>query len=131
LTASPRRARIRQTLVVAQVALSLMLLVSAGLFLRTLQNAQALDPGFSTRTGLLASIDLLPAGYDAPRGRAFFRDLLARVRELPGVEAASVATKVPLGFGGNSDTGANIDGYVPAPNEEISIYYKPRSVPTT
>ena len=91
LTASPRRARIRQTLVVAQVALSLMLLVSAGLFLRTLQNAQALDPGFSTRTGLLASIDLLPAGYDAPRGRAFFRDLLARVRELPGVEAASVA----------------------------------------
>jgi macrolide transport system ATP-binding/permease protein len=123
LTASPRRARIRQTLVVAQVALSLMLLVSAGLFLRTLQNAQALDPGFSTRTGLLASIDLLPAGYDTPRGRAFFRDLLARVRELPGVEAASVATKVPLGFGGNSDTGASIDGYIPAPNEEISIYY--------
>jgi macrolide transport system ATP-binding/permease protein len=123
LTASPRRARIRQTLVVAQVALSLMLLVSAGLFLRTLQNAQALDPGFSTRTGLLASIDLLPAGYDAPHGRAFFRDLLARVRELPGVEAASVATKVPLGFGGNSDTGARIDGYTPAPNEEISIYY--------
>jgi predicted permease len=123
LTASPRRARIRQTLVVAQVALSLILLVSAGLFLRTLQNAQALDPGFSTRTGLLASIDLLPAGYDAPRGRAFFRDLLSRVRELPGVEAASVATKVPLGFGGNSDTGASIDGYTPAPNEEISIYY--------
>jgi putative ABC transport system permease protein len=123
LTASPRRARIRQTLVVAQVALSLLLLVSAGLFLRTLQNAQELDPGFSTRTGLLASIDLLPAGYDAPRGRAFFRDLLARVRELPGVEAASVATKVPLGFGGNSDTGASIEGYIPAPNEEISIYY--------
>ena len=123
LTASPRRARIRQTLVVAQVALSLMLLVSAGLFLRTLQNAQALDPGFSTRTGLLASIDLLPAGYDAPRGRAFFHDLLARVRELPGVEAASVATKVPLGFGGNSDMGVRIDGYTPAPNEEISIYY--------
>jgi predicted permease len=123
LTASPRRARIRQTLVVAQVALSLLLLVSAGLFLRTLQNAQALDPGFSTRTGLLASIDLLPAGYDASRGRAFFRELLARVRELPGVEAASVATKVPLGFGGNSDTGASIDGYIPAPNEEISIYY--------
>ena len=103
MTASPRRARIRQTLVVAQVALSLMLLVSAGLFLRTLQNAQALDPGFSTRNGLFASIDLLPAGYDAPRGRAFFRDLLARVREMPGVEAASSPT-VPLGFGGGSDT---------------------------
>src|SRR6185436_6607091 len=50
VTASPRRTRVRQALVVAQVALSLVLLVSAGLFLRTLQNAHAVDPGFSTRS---------------------------------------------------------------------------------
>ena len=123
VTASPRRARVRQALVVAQVALSLVLLVSAGLFLRALQNAQSVDSGFSTRSGVLAAIDLLPAGYDAPRGRVFLRDMLARVRELPGVEAASVATRVPLGFGGSSDMGATIDGYVPAPNEEITVYY--------
>jgi predicted permease len=123
ITASPRRARVRQALVVAQVALSLVLLVSAGLFLRTLQNAQSVDPGFSTRTGLLASIDLLPAGYDTPRGRVFFRDVVARVRELPGVEAASLARSVPLGFGGSSDMGMSIDGYTPAPNEEINVYY--------
>ena len=123
VSSSPRRARLRQALVVAQVALSLVLLVSAGLFLRTLQNAQSVDPGFSTRTGSLAAVDLLPAGYDKSRGRAFFRDALVRVRELPGVEAASLASRLPLGFGGGSDFGATIDGYTPAPNEEIALYY--------
>jgi predicted permease len=123
VSSSPRRARLRQSLVVAQVALSLVLLVSAGLFLRTLQNAQSADPGFSARKGIFASIDLLPAGYDAARGRVFLRDALSRVRELPGVDAASVTTRVPLGFGGGSDFGAKIDGYVPAPNEEITLYY--------
>jgi macrolide transport system ATP-binding/permease protein len=123
LTASPRRARVRQTLVVAQVALSVVLLVSAGLFVRALRNAQAADPGFTTRTGVLAAIDLLPAGYDAPRGRAFYGALLARVRELPGVEAASLTARVPLGFGGGSDFSVTIDGYTPAANEEVNVYY--------
>lgn len=123
VTATPRRARVRKALVVAQIALSLVLLVSAGLFLRTLLNAQSVDPGFSTRSGLLVAIDLQPAGYDASRGRAFFRDMLSRVRESQGVEAASLAARMPLGFGGNSDTGATIDGYTPAPNEEVSLYY--------
>jgi macrolide transport system ATP-binding/permease protein len=123
VTASPRRARLRQALVVAQVALSLVLLVSAGLFVRTLQNAQAVDPGFSTRSGVLASIDLLPAGYDAPRGRAFLRDAVARVREIPGVEAASLASRVPLGFGGGSSFSATIEGYTPTATEEITLYY--------
>ena len=123
VTATPRRARLRKALVVAQVALSLVLLVSAGLFLRTLMNAQSVDPGFSARRGLLLQVDLTPAGYDAPRGRAFFRTMLARVREMPGVDAATLATRMVLGFGGGSDMGATIDGYTPAPNEEISIYY--------
>jgi len=123
VTATPRRARLRKALVVVQVALSLMLLVSAGLFVRTLMNAQSVDPGFSTRNGLLTAIDLTPAGYDAPRGRVFFRDILARVRELPAVDAATVAARMPLGFGGGSDTSAAIEGYTPAPNEEVTLYY--------
>ena len=123
VSSSPRRARLRRALVVAQVALSLVLLVSAGLFLRTLQNAQSVDPGFSARKGIFAAVDLLPAGYDMSRGRAFFRDALVRVRELPGVEAASLTSRLPLGFGGGSDFGATIDGYTPAPNEEITLYY--------
>jgi len=123
VTGAPRRARLRKALVVAQVALSLVLLISAGLFLRALINAKAADVGFSTRQGVLAAIDLLPAGYDAARGRAFQQTLTARVREIPGVDAATLAQKVPLGFGGTSDMNASIDGYTPAPNEEISIYY--------
>jgi putative ABC transport system permease protein len=123
VTATPRRARARKALVVAQVALSLLLLVSASLFLRTLVNAQSVDPGFSTRGGLFAAVDLQPAGYDAVRGRAFFAEMLNRVRDLPGVEAASIATRVPLGFGGYSSMSATIDGYAPAPNEDIVVAF--------
>jgi predicted permease len=123
MTATPRRARLRQALVVAQVALSLVLLVSAGLFLRALASAQSADPGFTTRDGILASIDLLPAGYDTVRGRAFQTALLARLRETPGVDAATFAQRVPLGFGGSSDMSIGVDGYSPAPNEEMTVYY--------
>ena len=123
MTATPRRARLRQALVAAQVALSLVLLVSAGLFLRSLVNAQSIDPGFSSRNGLLAAIDLVPAGYDAPHGGAFYRNLLARVRDLPGVEAASLAGKVPLSFGGTGSFLVQIDGYTPAPDEQVDVWY--------
>jgi len=123
VSSSPRRTRLRQGLVVAQVALSLVLLVSAGLFVRTLYNAQTLDPGFSTRNGLFASIDLLPAGYDAARGTALFRELQARALEIPGVEAATLMQRVPLNLGGGSDFGVGVDGYTPAPNEEMTVFY--------
>jgi predicted permease len=123
LTAPRRSGRVRKTLVVAQVALSLMLLVSAGLFLRSLANTQAVDPGFSIRSGVLASVDLLPAGYDEARGRTFYRELLTRTRELPGVEAASIIGKMPLSFGGTGSFLVQIDGYTPAPNEQIDVWY--------
>ena len=123
VSSSPGRARFRHVLVVGQVAASLVLLVSASLFLRTLRNAQSADPGFSTRSGLLASIDLAPAGYDDARGRAFLRELLARVREIPGVDAASTAGRVPLDFGWSGTMRVAIDGYTPTPNEEMDLYY--------
>jgi putative ABC transport system permease protein len=121
VTASPSRARMRRILVVIQVAASLVLLISASLFLQTLRNAQTADPGFSTRTGLLASIDLVPAGYDAAHGRAFYRDLLARVRTIPGVEAASLANRVPLMFWMIGNVRLQVDGYTPAPNEDLVV----------
>ena len=123
VTASRRRGRLRQSLVVAQVALSLLLLVSAGLFIRTLANAQSVDPGFSARTGVIAAIDLLPAGYDDARGREFHQQLLARVRDLPDVQAATLAQRMPLGFGGNASFIISVDGYSPSPNEEMLVYY--------
>ena len=123
VASTPRRARVRRALVVGQVALSVVLLVSAGLFLQTLRHAQALDPGFSLRQGLLASIDLLPGDYDAQRGAAAFRDVLARVRDVPGVDAATLTDTFPLGLGGGSDFFVQVDGYVPAANEELDVYY--------
>jgi putative ABC transport system permease protein len=97
--------------------------VSAGLFIKSLANAQAVDPGFSMRSGVLASIDLLPAGYDASRGLAFYRELLARLRDLPGVDGATLAAKMPLGFGGTGSFLVRIDGYTPAANEQIDVSY--------
>ena len=123
VTATPRRARLRKALVVAQVALSLVLLVSAGLFIRTLVNAQSVDPGFSARNGVLAAIDLVPGGYDESRGRTFQRQLLTRVRELPVVDSATLVGRMPLGFGGNSSLIVSIEGYSPAPNEEMLVHY--------
>ena len=123
LTAAPRSGRLRRGLVIAQVALSLILLVSAGLFLKSLAHAQAVDPGFTIRSGVIASIDLVPAGYDEPRGTAFYRELLARVREAPGVDGATLVGKVPLSFGGTGSFLVQIDGYTPAANEQIDVSY--------
>jgi len=117
-----RRGLFRQGLVVVQVTLSLVLLVTAGLFLRTLQNAQAVDPGFSLRNGVIATVDLLPAGYDATRGPAFFRSLLETASSVPGVSGASLIDQVPLHLGG-SDTAGEIEGYTRAKDEEIALYY--------
>ena len=116
------RAFLRKGLVVAQVALSLLLLVMAGLFLRTLGYARTADPGFSMRQGILASIDLRPGGYDDTRRRTFYADVLERLRTVPGVRAASLAVDVPLAFQ-SSDMGLTIEGYTPAKDEQIAIYY--------
>ncbi|HSC30052.1 MAG TPA: ABC transporter permease, partial [Vicinamibacterales bacterium] len=94
-----RRTRIRATLLVAQVSLSMVLLVGAGLFVRTLQNTRHADVGFTLEQGLLASIDLLPAGYDQARGTAFFKTLRERVSAVPGVRSAALARDIPLKLG--------------------------------
>lgn len=122
VTSSRSRTRLRNGIVVVQIALSVLLVVCAVLFLRTLRNASAIDPGFSTRTALLATVDLLPAGYDRDRGTVFMRTLLARARELPGVESASTIRRMPLGFAG-SETSFEAVGYTPAPGEEMTTNY--------
>jgi putative ABC transport system permease protein len=92
-----RRSRLVSSLVVAQVALSLVLLVAAGLFLRTLDKALRVDPGVDTSHAVAVSFDLRIQGYDAARQGAFYTQLLERVRGLPGVTAASLASPMPLG----------------------------------
>jgi predicted permease len=91
-----RRVGIRDVLVVGQVALSLVALVGAGLFLRSLEATRKTDPGFETKTLLSVAFDLGLQGYDEPRGAAFLRQMRERVSSLPGVAAVSYASAGPL-----------------------------------
>lgn len=115
--------RLRSGLVIAQVAVCLVLLVGAALFLRSFIETQALSPGFEPNRMVMASMDLFPNGYVGERNRDFQRRAIESVEALPSVRAAAFATRVPLGFGGNSNTTVAVDGYVPRENEEIVIYY--------
>lgn len=117
------RARLRSALVVAQVALALVLLVCAGLFLRTLSNAYDVDPGFSRRNAVLATFDLSALRLDETKGRALLDQIITRVETIPGVERASASTMVPLSVGGGADTSPAIEGYTPAEGEEVVVYY--------
>jgi predicted permease len=92
------RHRLRSALVIAQVAVSLVLLVAAALFVRSVQRAQAVDLGFRHEGVLNLSMDVSQLGFDEARGRAFFRELEARVAALPGVELTSYAYSVPFGY---------------------------------
>ena len=78
----------------AQVALSLVLLIGAGLFVRSLQMALATHPGFVSEGVLLADLDLSLQGYDETGGLDFYARLIERIDNLPGVETASVAAVV-------------------------------------
>jgi predicted permease len=92
------RLRLRHAFVIGQVAFSIVLIITAGLFTRALHRAASTDPGFDARGVELVSIDLAQAGYTNATGRPFVRELVDRVRLLPGVQAATVASTVPGGF---------------------------------
>jgi predicted permease len=96
-TAGVSRHRLRSVLVVAQVAGSLVLLIVAGLFVRSLMRAQHAYMGFDADHVLNLTLDPREVGYDEARTRTFYHDLEARVRVLPGVQSASLAFSVPMG----------------------------------
>ena len=104
--------RLRNALVVAQVGGSLMLLIIAGLFLRSLGEVQKTDLGFEPTHLLNVAMDPNEIGYKDAQGREFYRTLLDRVRALPGVESATIASAAPMSYYGNVD-GINIEGYEP------------------
>ncbi|MBV9924263.1 MAG: ABC transporter permease [Acidobacteria bacterium] len=97
------RSRLRGALVVGQVTLSLVLLVAAGLTMRALARLQTTSPGFEVENGLVASYDLGLQGYDEARGRDFERRLVERVRQIPGVRAASLTDLFPLSLNYSSN----------------------------
>jgi predicted permease len=105
-TASPRlvrpRGRLARSLVAVQVAISLPLLIGAGLFARTLDNLRTLDRGFRHEDVLLIDLDARRTGKDKPALRAFYQQTLAFVEQLPSVKAASLSAVTPLMGGGIS-----------------------------
>ncbi|HKW97714.1 MAG TPA: ABC transporter permease [Bryobacteraceae bacterium] len=104
-------------LVMAQVALSFVLLISGALFLRSMQFARSVSPGFD-RTGIqLFSVDLNLQNYAESRGRVFEKELVDRLQQIPGVESASLAYPLPLDAYGNSAQ-VSAEGYVPRSDNE-------------
>jgi len=113
-----RKARLASGLVVAQISLSLLLLICAGLFIRSFLSAQQINPGFDPHNVLSASYDLFTAGYSDASGAEFDRQLVAKLETLPGIQSVAVSDRVPLEF----DSGSTIvkpEGYVPQANESM------------
>ena len=104
------RLRLRSVFVIAQVALSIVLVVGGALFVRALQRAAEIDPGFDPRGVELASLDLSLGGYTDETGPLFARQLIERVRATPGVESASLSAVVPLGMSGLGLGGVALPG---------------------
>lgn len=119
-----KRSRVRNALVVVQVASSLVLLVVAGLFVRSLTHASAIDPGFDHENLLAATCDLGARDYDAAGSADFCEQLLERARALPGVEAAAIEGPPPLTMA-ISSTGFWIEDrpYSGDDDEKVSITY--------
>jgi len=107
-----RRSRLTGAFVVAQVALSLILLVTAGLFLRSLDKALDVNPGFDPVNRISLSFDLGIQGYTDRQRGTFYARLLERVRALPGVEATSLASPLPLS-GRMVGTAVSLEGVDP------------------
>jgi predicted permease len=121
-TATARRSRfdLRRVLVVAQVAISLLLLIGAGLFVRSLSNLQNLDPGFVRESVLLVSVNPQASGYKGQRLRDYYERLLAKVGAHPDVRSASLANITPLSNSRwNQDVA--IQGYQWKPDEKPYI----------
>ena len=115
-----RRWELRRLLIILQVGLSLVLLVGAGLFTRSLRNLKTVDDGYHTDQVVTFAIDPAQSGYKIDRLRSFYAQLNDRVTTLPGVKAATYARIVPIG-GGMSRIGIEVPGYNPAPGEEMAV----------
>src|SRR5580704_10793789 len=114
------KSRLAGGLVVGQIALSLLLLVCAGLFVRSLQSEQNSNPGFDPNHVFLAYFDLRPTGYSRAQGIAFDRQMLTRVKSLPGVQSVTLGDFAPLSFNMRTDF-IQPEGYVPGKNESMEV----------
>jgi macrolide transport system ATP-binding/permease protein len=118
-----RQAVLRGGLIVVQVSLSFVLLVGAGLLLKSLGSIQNTSPGFTTQGVLTTSVDLTAAGYDTERARNFQDALADRLQSLGGVQSVAFARVTPFSYNGYSSAPIAVDGYVIAPDEDPTVDY--------
>lgn len=113
-----RRWGMRGALVVGQVAVSLCLLTGSGLFLRSLQAARSVDPGFGHEPTAIVSLGLLPSRYDGVEATRFLRRLSDQAESLPGVRATGIVDNLPLGGTSFTSRTVNVDGVEPPPGRQ-------------
>jgi len=115
------QASFRKALIVAQVSFSLLLLIGAGLFIRSLRNLQTLDPGFRTENLLVFSVDPVMNGYSPERSRQFYKEFQQLMAAIPGVKSVGFAA---MGLLENNewDSTMTIEGYASKPGENMSPY---------
>ncbi len=125
LASAPRQTRIRATLVMAEVALAVILLVGSALLVRTFVSLSRVDPGFQPDNVLTFNIALRGPRYRVPgRSVEFFNELLTRIRSIPGVSAAGGAEFLPLS-GMDASTPLFVDGQPnPAPGQDVHAHYR-------
>lgn len=111
----------RKVLVAVQIALSLLLLIGASLFIRSLGNLRSVDPGFQTQSLLQFETDVDSIGYDLQKAHAFYNRLEPRLERLPGVEAAGIADN-PVLAGSDWENGITVAGHANKPGERTSSY---------
>jgi predicted permease len=111
----------RKLLVCAQVSLSLLLLIGAGLFVSTLRNLKNLNPGFEVANLLSFSLNPTLNGYDAQRAKLFFKELQNKLAGLPGVKSAALCIVAPLNFD-EWDSTVSVEGYTPKPGEDMQAW---------
>src|SRR5215472_1943362 len=121
-TASSHTNRLRGLIVASEVALTVVALIGAALFLRSFQNERNTNPGFSPDGVALAQFDFSTAGYNAQQTDNFCRHLREQLEQLPGVTAVSYDDSPPLGFSGGNWETLEVEGYVPGRNENMKIY---------
>src|ERR1700691_2064380 len=122
ISGGSRNRKLLSGLVVAQIALSLPLLLCSGLFLRTLRNLAGANPGFEQDHILTASVGLNIAGYSHDEEQVIRHKIFDRVSALPGVKVASLTDWIPMTLGHKGDD-AYPEGYVPHPHESLQVYH--------
>ena len=110
LKGGARQSRLRSIFLVAQVAFSIVLLISAGLFIVSLRNSKSVNPGFTVENALIVPLDLGMQRYSEAGGMDFYQRIVQRVGSMPGVKSLSLSKFVPLGFSSSGISAVSLEG---------------------